>query len=109
MQPTRSIPSEYALIIATAHRSIESPGLVNYGYKSGHLCQKLPGLQFPLPMASARCLPALHRKHLPPALHSRGLCSACVPILLPRQERDEIRHGFKQHIFVDRYCAAAFP
>jgi hypothetical protein len=31
-------------------------------------------------------------------------------ISFSRQERDEIRHGFQQHIFVDRYCAAAaFP
>ena len=29
-------------------------------------------------------------------------------ISIPRQELNEIRHGFKQHIFVDLYCATAF-
>jgi hypothetical protein len=28
---------------------------------------------------------------------------------LPRQERREIRHSLKQHIFVDLYRATAFP
>ena len=30
-------------------------------------------------------------------------------ISIPRQERDEIRHGFQQHILVDVLCSAAFP
>jgi hypothetical protein len=30
-------------------------------------------------------------------------------ISFPRQELGEIRHGFKQHIFVDLYCAVVFP
>jgi hypothetical protein len=39
----------------------------------------------------------------PPCRHGLAFIS------LPRQERHEIRHGFKQRIFVDLYSPAASP
>jgi hypothetical protein len=45
---------------------------------------------------------------LPPLRTSAACWSTAWRLSVLRQERDEIGHGFQQHILVDHLCCAAF-
>ena len=61
----------------------------------------MPSPRYAAPHGSDRRTAGLH-----PAGSSQHYRAS---ISFPRQERDEIRHGFKPHIFVDRYVLPLSP